>query len=39
VLKEMVLREKQDTIDPTACNLEMTNFIHERSDLDNPIAR
>ena len=34
VLKEMVLREKPGTTDPKAWNLEMTSFIHERSDLD-----
>ena len=34
VLKEMVLRDKPDTTDPRAWNLEMTSFIHERPDLD-----
>jgi uroporphyrinogen decarboxylase len=34
VLKEMVLREKPDTTDPHAWNLEMTSFIHERPDLE-----
>lgn len=33
VLKEMVLREKPGTTDTKAWNLEMTSFIHERSDL------
>jgi uroporphyrinogen decarboxylase len=33
VLKEMVLRERPDTTDPKAWNLEFTSFVHERPDL------
>jgi uroporphyrinogen decarboxylase len=33
-LKEMVLREKPDTTDPKAWNLEFTSFIHDRADLE-----
>lgn len=34
VLKEMVLREHPGTTDPAKWNLELTSFIHERSDLE-----
>jgi uroporphyrinogen decarboxylase len=34
VLKEMVLRDNPGVTDPKAWNLEMTSFIHDRSDLD-----
>ena len=33
-LKDMVLREKPDTRDPKAWNLEFTSFIHDRVDLE-----
>ena len=34
VLRNMVLREKPETTDPKAWNLECTSFIHERADLE-----
>ena len=38
VLKEMVLRQKPDTTDPKAWNLECTSFIHERADIDRLVS-